>query len=731
GAHYEPWRGRESSQYAYERIDTIADHLHFIGTKNVRDGIGSDAEDAAGGGHAHCGTMIYLGNQFPPSYRNQLFTNNIHGRRINNDLLSRSGSGYVASHGADLMRSEDPWFMGVTLANGPSGEIYVSDWSDTGECHSTRNTRRQTGRIYRITYLATHTDPVDLHGLEDGALVELQLDQNDWMVRHARRLLQERASAGMPMAAVHQRLGEMFRQQTKVPKKLRALWALKVTGGLDSAQLERLLQSPHEAIRSWAVTFLCENRRPSNSAGKALFQLATEDPSPKVRLAIASALQRLPLNQRWDLIAALSQHARDSSDQNLPLMYWYAMEPLIGDDLPRYVQLGFAAKLQRLRINFARRVCESDRSARGLQLLTEHLAKTTETFVARDVLTGMLAGLAGRRRVAMPENWPAAFERLQRFGDVSLTDSAIRLALKLGDQNAISVLRSAAADTEQPAQRRNQAIEALVEYREPGFDAALLDLLADEDTRAAAIGGLRQYNHRATGKSILDVYPSLSDKQKQIAMETLSSRPVWANELLDAIQHRTLPSSDLTAYTARQLQALGDKRISARVKELWGDVRDSPHDRARQIERLKKWLTPDVIAQADLAQGKKLFTKHCANCHRFFGQGGKIGPDITGAQRTHLGYLLENIVDPSASVSKDYRMQVFATSDGRVITGLVESENETTVTVLTATDRIVLPAAEIQQRKESEVSIMPAGLLEPLDERAIRDLFGYLQSRAP
>ncbi len=156
GAHYEPWRGRKSSEFAYQRIDTIADHLHFVGLGNIRSGLGSDAEDAAGGGHAHCGTMIYLGDNFPAKYRNQLFTNNIHGRRINNDLLRRSGSGYVASHGADLMRSADPWFMGVTLACGPGGEVYVSDWSDTGECHSTRDTRRHTGRIYRLSYLKSN-----------------------------------------------------------------------------------------------------------------------------------------------------------------------------------------------------------------------------------------------------------------------------------------------------------------------------------------------------------------------------------------------------------------------------------------------------------------------------------------------------------------------------------------------------------------------------------------------
>jgi len=194
GAHYEPWRNRKSSEFAYERIPTIADHLHYTGTGNVRDGLGSESEDAAGGGHAHCGTMIYLGDNWPDRYRNSLFTNNIHGKRINNDLLKRSGSSYVASHGPDLMRSRDPWFMGVTLAYGPDGSVFVSDWSDTGECHSTRNTRRETGRIFKISYGTPKRITKNPAELSNEELVQLQLHKNDWWVRHARRVLQERAA---------------------------------------------------------------------------------------------------------------------------------------------------------------------------------------------------------------------------------------------------------------------------------------------------------------------------------------------------------------------------------------------------------------------------------------------------------------------------------------------------------------------------------------------------------
>ena len=196
---------------------------------------------------------------------------------------------------------------------------------------------------------------------------------------------------------------------------------------------------------------------------------------------------------------------------------------------------------------------------------------------------------------------------------------------------------------------------------------------------------------------------------------------------MEAMRQNKIPVGDVTALTARQLQSLGDESISARLKETWGDVRSTEKTRAKQIASLEKSLTQDVIGKADMARGAALYKQHCANCHRFFGEGGKIGPDITGAQRNNVRYLLDNIVDPSASVARDYRMQVIITDDGRVISGLVEDESERTVTVVNATDRIVIFRNEIESQTQSAVSIMPTGLLERLNDREIRDLIGYLQ----
>ena len=358
GAHYEPWRNRKSSQYAYQRIPTIADHLHFVGVRNVQEGLGTAEENLAGGGHAHCGTMVYLGDNWPSRYRNTIFMNNIHGRRINNDLLHRVGSGYTASHGSDFLVAKDPWYMGVTLLYGPDGAVFASDWSDTGECHSVRNTRRHTGRIFKISYGQPANVRVDLARQTNAELVELQLHRNDWYVRHARRLLHERTGRGDDMSAVHRQLHSMFATQTDVTRQLRALWALQVTGGCDEPFLIELLAHPSEHLRSWAIRLLCADRRPPAAALQRFEELAARGDSPLVRLHLASALQRLSLEQRWEIAAALAARGEDADDANLPLMVWYGIEPLVHEDLQRFVAFAAITKIPLLRRHIARRVAE-------------------------------------------------------------------------------------------------------------------------------------------------------------------------------------------------------------------------------------------------------------------------------------------------------------------------------------------------------------------------------------
>lgn len=342
GAHYEPARNRPTGRFAYERIPTIADHLHFTNTKTIRAGIGTPEEDAAGGGHAHSGTMIYMGDNWPAKYRGDVFMNNIHGRRINHDRLARKGSGYAASHAPDVMRARDPWFVGVTLAYGPDGGVYVSDFSDTGECHHTRNTQKHTGRIYKITFGKPKPWKGDIGKLNILELVKLQSHPNEWFARHARRVLHERQANTSVLA-------KTLKSSRSVPLRLRALWALRVTGNLDEKKLEGLLQDSSEHLRAWAIQLLCENRKPSEAARAEFARMAHEDKSPLVRLYLASAMQRLLLKQRVPVLAHLLAHTEDKDDQNLPLMYWYATEPVVAADRVAAVKLLTACQIPKVR----------------------------------------------------------------------------------------------------------------------------------------------------------------------------------------------------------------------------------------------------------------------------------------------------------------------------------------------------------------------------------------------
>ncbi len=351
GAHYEPWRGRANSQHAYRRIDTIADHKHWVGTSWTEARSAKPEQLSLGGGHAHCGAMVYLGDSFPDAYRGGVFMSNLHGHRLNHDTLERKGSGFTGRHAPDFLLSRDRMMTALLLQYGPDGSVFVSDWYDRGECH-TRAPHETTGRIYKIAYGTARTPSPDLARLSDAELVQLQLHKNEWFVTHARRLLQERA----PGSQVHEALKALLKDAALPTQKLRALWALHATGGLTDEVRFDLLGHPDEYLRAWTVQLEAEPKQVRPAVRAKFAALAASDPSPVVRLYLASACQRLPLEERWEILERLAAHAEDIPDPNLPLMIWYAVEPLAAADPRRAVSFAKEAKIPLLREFMSRRL---------------------------------------------------------------------------------------------------------------------------------------------------------------------------------------------------------------------------------------------------------------------------------------------------------------------------------------------------------------------------------------
>jgi putative membrane-bound dehydrogenase-like protein len=732
GAHFQRMFGQDLNPNCYGLLHSGADHIHWAGGPWQSSRGGQGSHSAPGGGHAHSGAMVYLGDNWPDRYRNGIFLCNIHGNRVNHDLLERQGSTYAARHGQDFLLANDPWFRGLWLLYGPDGGVFVSDWCDTGECHDYDDVHRTSGRIYKITYGHVAPAAVDLARRSDAELVKRQLHRNDWHVRHARRLLQERAAAGKLAPETHDGLRKILSDHADVTRKLRALWALHVTGGLDEPLLLALLDSPHEHLRGWAVQLGLEGRAPSVALRRKLAALAVKDPSPLVRLYLASGLQRLALDQRWPIALGLLHHGQDAQDAYLPLMIWYGIEPLVPADRDRSVTLLARAQIPLVREYLARRLTSLadpgavDRPLPGLPPLLRLLGLADDPVLHRDILRGMHEALSGLRQMAMPDGWPAVYPVLAESPYPEVRERALALAVLFDDQRALASLRKTVTDPKAAPAARQGALQMLVYKRNADLVPLLQSLLTDRDLCGAALRGLAAFADAATPRMILHHYASFTDEEKSDAIHTLASRPAYALALLEAVERGQVPRRDLSAVSVRQMMGLKHQPVTDKLTHVWGVVRPASHAKAALLARYKKLLTPEYLASADRSGGRLVYARACAACHRLFDEGTAIGPELTGAQRTDLAYILENLLDPSAVVAREYQVTVVTTKGGRVLSGIIKQENDRAVTVQTQNESVTVPRDEIESRTASSVSMMPEGLLDQLTREEVRDLVAYL-----
>jgi hypothetical protein len=350
GGRYERQGGQHFNPNIYDDIKTIADHRHYSGNRGPHAGNGRS--DAMGGGHAHAGLMVYQGGGWPTEYDGKVFMNNIHGQRLNMDILEKKGSGYVGHHGADFVNFNDSWSQVLNMRYDQDGSVYIIDWYDKNQCHhnNVEGHDRSNGRIFKLIYNDQKFTRINLAEKKDSELVDLLSNKNAWYARHAQQLLQERA------AKVQEALQAKMNSSADPVHRLRALWTLHTTSGVDQKTGLALLSDSNEYVRAWTIQFLAEGNNPPDTVLREFARLAKTDSSPLVRLYLAAALQRTPPEKRWDTLAGLVAHGEDTTDQNLPLMYWYAAEASVGKDSAKAVTLLGQAKIPRVREFIARRM---------------------------------------------------------------------------------------------------------------------------------------------------------------------------------------------------------------------------------------------------------------------------------------------------------------------------------------------------------------------------------------
>lgn len=366
--------------------------------------------------------------------------------------------------------------------------------------------------------------------------------------------------------------------------------------------------------------------------------------------------------------------------------------------------------------------------AGSLDPLVRVLRQTDDAAIQRDVLKGMHDALKDRRGIAMPADWDAAYQKLQASPDADIRQDATMLSLLFGDPQALRAMHALVADTSAETGRRIEALQSLVQAGDPSL-VRLLDKLLDEPQMSGpALLALAHFPDARTPELILEHYLRFSDAQKRDALATLASRSNFALALLGAVADGKVPRHDLSAYTARQIANLNDPAVEQRLRQVWGTARGTSQDKLKLLAEYKAKFPPDVLKKADLSHGRRIFSQTCGVCHTLFDAGGQVGPNLTGAQRTNLDYLLGKVLDPSAVVSPDYRMTIVRLGDGRVINGIVNQETPTTLTLKAPNETIVVQKADIDRRKLSDSSLMPEGLLSTMSDSDARDLLAYLGS---
>ncbi len=744
GSHFRRMYGADANPHTYELMEQAADHFHWdqgeVWSDIRKIGV-SPTTDKAGGGHAHSGLMIYLGNNWPAEYWNNVLTVNYHGKRLNRDTLERHGPSYVGKHAADHAKWNDPYFRGIDLTYGPDGGVYVLDWSDIGECHDNDGVHRTSGRIYKIV----HTDakkPADPGNLSCRKLLELAVGPNEWWSRRARVTLQTHFESqhGSDPELTDKILFDLFAKAKDVSTKLRCMWLANSLGLSTEAWLTEQLGSSEEYVRVWAVRLLGDIPELSTAASERLTKLAGQEKSGLVQLYLASTMQRLPSESRWGIANALATKSEFATDPQLPLLIWYGIEPAVAKDLYgtepalaknllRGLKLVQTTKMPTLRRLIARRVTEElERRTAGTTLLLLLLRETPDDF-RLDVLEGMSQALRGWRKTRPPTSWHEISAALARSESAKVREAAQKLGVVFGEGRAIEEVKQLVTNEGADAAIRTSALSTLIQDRGDDLLPLLKKLAGDRLLAPTAIRGLASYADAEVPTLILKTYASLTPDGRSAAISTLSSRPEYATELLKAIEAGKLKRQEITAFHARQIRSFENEKLSEQLTKVWGEVRVSGAEKKQLMEQLKTANNKEELAKANPSAGRALFTKTCASCHVLYGQGKTgAGPDLTGSNRRNLDYLLENIVDPSASVAADFKATLYRLADGRSLTGVIVEQTEKTLTLQTATERPTIAKNEIEESKTTGQSLMPDGLLQPLSPEQIRDLLAYLMT---
>jgi putative membrane-bound dehydrogenase-like protein len=684
------------------------------------------------------GFVLYQGGAFSERFNSHCIAPNGRHSAMRWSTVELRTSTFATRAAGDFVTTSDIWFRPVDSTVGPDGALYVADWYDYNISHSSPKNRsqwyqpsRDDGRVWRVA-------PADLPPIgamkripnrSNSELVKLLSHPNDWYARQARRVFAERRDKSIVPALT--KLLDSSDQRLA----LQGLWSIYVSGGFDDRLAERLLKSPHEYVRAWTVRLLGDERTVSPGIQQKLVRLARDDSSVVVRSQLACTAKRLSADAGIPIVAELFRHSEDVDDVHIPLLLWWAIEDKAISDASIVLDVFRSPGLWQLPLvrqsivqRLARRLTAEGTDA-GFAASAKLLTLIPDDDGLHLVLKGMVEGCSSHRFKTVPKPLQAPLANLLKQQPSNTL--VIQLALPLGGPT--SAATRAIEDSAQPTDERLAIIRALGETRSAAAVEPLLRLVADgqpAQIQAAALSALAYFDDLRIAAKVRSAYSILEPSAKSRAIDLLCSRSTGARVLIAAIEKKEIDPKAVTLGQVQQLFEHDDEELHKLATKIWGRVQ--PATPLQMQGRISAVSQLARRRKGNVARGLAIFEKTCANCHKLHRKGTQIGPDLTGAERKDLLKLIRNIVDPSSEVRPQYISYIAVTESGRVITGLLADSNAKSITLLDPKNkRVVLSRTDLEELRESPVSLMPEKLLDQLSDQQIRDLLAYVQSDRP
>jgi putative membrane-bound dehydrogenase-like protein len=672
----------------------------------------------------------------PARYQGRLFSIDPLQQQVIEVAIEPFGATFRTRDQGVALATKDSAFRPVDVTVGPDGAVYVADLCEQFIAHGQHfqgQVDPSTGRVYRLrsARAADHVrlNDVNLAAQSTAQLVEQLRSPRRWVRRTALRLLGQRRDA----AAVAE-LRRMLDDSVDQPA-LEALWALNLLDSLARDDLHLALRHSNPHVRRWMVRLWGERPRGADDgaaddrADAELATLARQEADAEVRAQLACTAKRLPTAAALPVIAALLTHDADVSDPYIPLLIWWALESKANDHAavvelwhdPSIWQRPIAQ--QTLLARLMRRYAGGDRAE--LMVCAELLELAPDDAARAKLLEGFEQAFAGRSAGELPERLARALE--------AAGGGSLALRMRRGDRQAIDEALAALASQQTDVGARIEYARLLAETKQPAALDVLLAILQQADAAEllrVVLSAVGTYDDPRVARVVGERLTAWPVDLRQDAYRLLSSRADWARQLVQTIDaHRSL-AAEVPIDAAVRLTLLDDSSLSQQARSLWpaldGDLA------AANPATLQRVMSALEHGEPDPYRGRALFTEHCAKCHQLFRQGGQIGPNLTSYQRQDTSRMALQIVNPSLEIREGFEMWMAVTADGRAINGFL-LDQDTNVVVLRGADgqNVILPRNQLDELQRSRLSLMPAGLLDPLDDQQIRDLFAFLRLSQP